>query len=1499
MSDAAERQRARRRELNKRASGSQSGGLASTLFEGAAMATGAFYGSAMLYRQGLGPTIERGLAFGSRFLSGMSERGTSKALEDWTISDARKLWKDSREVFRETQRSMRENPLVLDPSDNRTLFSVMSEFSQGRGRGSDAMFGRMWRQEGLINPTLDLYAQQASKWGHSENEQLRFQSFIKTVASSIHNEVAVNRIARDAFGKGTPLRKQADFFTEHLRKLDQDKKAKDAMKDRVSEGYKNLRKTAMDLDALERNQKRNRGGFLQRLWDSISGTRAVTNRDIINNQNLAKSIKYQKQGPNGKIITKDPIQDILTAQKYWREHDKKHGTNFEERFLNLAPDVNGLRVDASGKFYSGEGSRKFFDNLTSSLANTLPGKILKMRAINQARMAPQFIEIAQGSRDPILAALTNSDKNKKSPYVDSSLFRIHGNYFRMDEKGGLENLGDLGGTHLIHGRYGATQHLLHQMEGSTRYKQGTNWFTRTFDLFQDRSEFGGSPLEGFRAMAEKSHDENYIGNIIEYWKNPTEENNIHFFGMRGMDGNINKDRVMDVLYKADKFHEFLSSTVRELDQDSARKMAAAVAPDSVAKSLFEALGTGSQEKIEEAILGMDPNKILSEDLADIANRLRSNRGSVYGTVIQKESSGRQHIGSNLADLVSTDYGNETMDGLKKMQVALGKEAILQTTTVEKGGKVNYQAAFDIIDAANLGMRETEEAKRLAHLARFEYITRMQGFRDEADEYQQLLNLHEMALNVRYAVTGGGSEKKEAIIEDFQDTIGNIKSEYINWQTKHYSEPDEIGNPIKYNEWVTMRDVVGPLDILKNLNDWTKTKATAKQFVKQFGAGRDNLGDVSEATLTPYFFLSRLSDDMNKVGLGFSKDNMGSTLDIAKAIMAKRVLPLWIGGTYYEWLDDTSQEVTGMSVSGAAAQGLANTDIALRKTMDIFGITDWMKGEKAINPIMQYWGDHNEFMDSDELRNWYANGYEPVRKGAWWTFGGVNEARGSEIAYWQPNFVRRIQSDYKDKALYDGYFDKWSHSLIPTPSNPLSPLMAILDPYWLEEKHKDDRPYELTGHMFEDGTPWGAILNPTIGEIIKPQKSLHTFLGFDYRNINGVDPKSLLHAINMNIKQRAADWGHRNYIQLSGGEYQPVKFNSFDAPTEDTKIMSMQFANGSVVNQTEGTYGLYSWDTGSASFSGIGENFLDVIDKVNNSPKVSAADVIDHELFGGIAPMQGVTIQTGSNGKNGVLTTDPDYNSYARSLFTEDRMKIDMMINGDVDNIKSNFIELYEKFNPKKALRYINEGTRNKAKAKIVSPYDFDDSEGTVTSLKLKSYQPSQAMNLLNDAETVTDLINAGKGGDFVKEAAISWRLVSGIYGYGLGAATGFGVDNQKMIATGQDITSFSRTFWDENLGGLGGSAMEIARRFIPDFRRGNRVNPLMNEMPDWLPDRFRYGDPWTSVPKGEMRLPGKGYESLNELHPDQFGRYNCRIKNVRIAGNSLELQLPIMRSNAA
>src|SRR5690606_7658718 len=130
------------------------------------------------------------------------------------------------------------------------------------------------------------------------------------------------------------------------------------------------------------------------------------------------------------------------------------------------------------------------------------------------------------------------------------------------------------------------------------------------------------------------------------------------------------------------------------------------------------------------------------------------------------------------------------------------------------------------------------------------------------------------------------------------------------------------------------------------------------------------------------------------------------------------------------------------------------------------------------------------------------------------------------------------------------------------------------------------------------------------------------------------------------------------------------------------------------------------------------------------------------------------------------------------------------------------------------------------------------------------------------------------GDDIIGELAYTARFIAGIYGYGSHVL--FPGQPRTKLADASDMTSANRAFWDANLGGLGGTYGEIFRRFIPDPNHFvERFNPLMNTMPDWLPERFRYGDPYTKLPKGEMRLPGRGYEALNELHPDQFGYYGA------------------------
>jgi hypothetical protein len=89
-----------------------------------------------------------------------------------------------------------------------------------------------------------------------------------------------------------------------------------------------------------------------------------------------------------------------------------------------------------------------------------------------------------------------------------------------------------------------------------------------------------------------------------------------------------------------------------------------------------------------------------------------------------------------------------------------------------------------------------------------------------------------------------------------------------------------------------------------------------------------------------------------------------------------------------------------------------------------------------------------------------------------------------------------------------------------------------------------------------------------------------------------------------------------------------------------------------------------------------------------------------------------------------------------------------------------------------------------------------------------------------------------------------------------------------QMAEAGAMTSHRLRFWENAMGG-GFFMNEAVRRIFPNYRKEiERQNPIMNSMPTWMPDKFRYGDPYRSVEWGEARLPGAGYEAL---HPELQG----------------------------
>ena len=141
--------------------------------------------------------------------------------------------------------------------------------------------------------------------------------------------------------------------------------------------------------------------------------------------------------------------------------------------------------------------------------------------------------------------------------------------------------------------------------------------------------------------------------------------------------------------------------------------------------------------------------------------------------------------------------------------------------------------------------------------------------------------------------------------------------------------------------------------------------------------------------------------------------------------------------------------------------------------------------------------------------------------------------------------------------------------------------------------------------------------------------------------------------------------------------------------------------------------------------------------------------------------------------------------------------------------------------------------------------------------------------------------------------------LSGIYKFGLwDVPFKSGSPPSTEMADPGYMSSVTRAFYDESVGGLIGHT-ELLRRFVlSDYNSAQRqaVNTVSNTMPVWLPgsrssfkgntggstypgDRnfhidFSTGDPYAKIPHGEFRLPGAARERAFRLHSGSPGIYD-------------------------
>ncbi|MCY9186596.1 hypothetical protein [Bacillus halotolerans] len=291
-------------------------------------------------------------------------------------------------------------------------------------------------------------------------------------------------------------------------------------------------------------------------------------------------------------------------------------------------------------------------------------------------------------------------------------------------------------------------------------------------------------------------------------------------------------------------------------------------------------------------------------------------------------------------------------------------------------------------------------------------------------------------------------------------------------------------------------------------------------------GRRNMEDVTTLNLYgTYYPMYRLQDALGNIGLGFSDSSMGNSFQMFSALMMKRIFPVYAaveGAKYVDWKMD---QWTGEGLDERWENYKANSRLDKAKNLSEEDIYE-MKRERMLKPGIEHWeampevhmpgigpigmGDmlnnmfapfmgkaplrEEDMMTYDETLEDLTNGTEEIRKSRWWFAGSKTAYRGDRIKEFAPNSFRLAHSDYEWTNTGATGEEYWGNHILPTLENPLGGLSFLLgtrDPYWFEKKHYYDRPYMLTGELFNPNTmALGDIGNATIGKLIKPVREMH-------------------------------------------------------------------------------------------------------------------------------------------------------------------------------------------------------------------------------------------------------------------------------------------------------------------------------------------------------------------------------------------------------------------------
>lgn len=1110
----------------------------------------------------------------------------------------------------------------------------------------------------------------------------------------------------------------------------------------------------------------------------------------------------------GKIrINADLKAQIGDAMKY----NKKFGESVFDENLYLSTK-NGELIDY-----------KVFSDIRRSTAewwaNTIPGGILHLRDILNVKEAREQAGIKIFQRGTVLSSLNAHRGFEATEALNEEVIYMYGKFVRMNDvdainsNAALEILNPKRDMYLTSSQFGTSGKMHKHISGlMTDNETPRNFFGKLLDVGrQDSDSIGTQAVSVFTKFFNKDWERNRIKGIIKDGLDTPEE----FFQMNTY------FKLNTSGYNARTLNNLQDHLPTHL-QEFIQKEKINFSRDEDMTKLFNYIG---EREVKRSNSPHTELKTLYKQVERDADKVLNRKTPV--------GESNPLLGHHTAMRTGQDDINQQVSLYLTHEMLLGRAVSSKTGVMLKEAEKFRTELKGLYFDGKIFRDDLEQAENLLNFS----IFRSQGF-DIFENRNAALNRVSHLFQTNQA---------------FQDSIRTMsrKTSPV-WERYSSSRPENLVG----DEYIAINEsnVGGIFKTMFGKDANVKERAAAAgDLMKQISpfTGRKNIEDVTTLGMySTYYPVYRLQDALGNIGLGFSDASMGSAFQMFGSLMTKRIFPVYAGVEAAKYADWKTDQWTGEGLDERWENYKANDrlDAAYNRTeQDIYN----QKRERMLRPGIEHWeampeihipgigpigaGDalnnlfapfmgkatlrEEDMMSYEETFDDLYYGVEEVRKSRYWLMGSKSAYRGDRIAEFAPNSFRQAHSDYEWTNTSATGEEYWGNHILPTLENPLGLLSFAIgnrDPYWYEKKHYYDRPYMLTGELFNPNTMiLGDIGNATIGRLIKPVQEMHSEYWSDPRLIYDNETSQLGERPTSPIRTTVSPAGRtKNDVLATTEDY-----------NDEGKISVTPVATGDINQEALANIEAERGKSGARYFV---SNELD--EKGNDTGAFVAQDMetnqtmyVPANLASEGIPIEKLFQMAGEPAPQGsevkgvyMATNNPSYqvqvSTQPRAMMDEEYAYKQEIMYRKMANIKD----------PRDGSWRLQEGIENWTEPLGVYKWIMGD--------EIAGYDPY--------------------GGDTVIQRADAANNASSRFW------------ESELGSLGADLSEIGRRFIRRDSGQL------------------DTYNPIRNTMPDWMPGNdyfinFQIGDPYEKIPNGERRLPGEAYESLNELHPDETGQYGA------------------------